>query len=198
MALTGMVQSALSTNGKPVYTGITDAYTTASTRQVVPRHDRRQPHDGGEAGPLWQRCRQIRQPIRAKRGTVADDEEGVLLRRRRLREDRHRDPPPDTLHACSVQPIATHIWRWDTQMLSCSLTGGNYSAVFQTGTLDGTPLFFPVDGDTFTPASERTARPSRRPTTPTTRRARRAVAQLQLHRRGPPLVQVRRDQDVQD
>ena len=42
-------------------------------------------------------------------------------------------------------------------MLSCSVMGGNYTAVFQTGTLDGTPLFFPVDGDTFTPASERTS-----------------------------------------
>jgi fibro-slime domain-containing protein len=42
------------------------------------------------------------------------------------------------------------------KMISCSLTGSTYSAVFQTGTLDGTPLFFPVDGDTFTPVSERT------------------------------------------
>jgi fibro-slime domain-containing protein len=29
--------------------------------------------------------------------------------------------------------------------------------VFQTGLLDGTPLFFPVDGDAFTPATERTS-----------------------------------------
>src|SRR5678809_873132 len=41
-------------------------------------------------------------------------------------------------------------------MLSCSVSAGYYSAVFQTGALAGTPLFFPVDGDTFTPASERT------------------------------------------
>ena len=42
-------------------------------------------------------------------------------------------------------------------MLSCSVSGSTYTAVFQTGSLDGTPLFFPVDGDTFTPASERTS-----------------------------------------
>jgi fibro-slime domain-containing protein len=42
-------------------------------------------------------------------------------------------------------------------MLSCSVAGGIYSAVFQTGLLNGTPLFFPVDGDTFTPAAERTS-----------------------------------------
>jgi fibro-slime domain-containing protein len=40
-------------------------------------------------------------------------------------------------------------------MISCGLSASTYTAVFQTGTLDGTPLFFPVDGDTFTPASER-------------------------------------------
>jgi fibro-slime domain-containing protein len=41
--------------------------------------------------------------------------------------------------------------------LSCTKSGGNWVAVYQTGALDGTPLFFPVDGDNFTPASERTS-----------------------------------------
>jgi fibro-slime domain-containing protein len=40
-------------------------------------------------------------------------------------------------------------------MLSCSTSGSGYTAVFQAGLLDGTPLFFPVDGDSFTPTSER-------------------------------------------
>jgi fibro-slime domain-containing protein len=40
-------------------------------------------------------------------------------------------------------------------MLTCTLNGRTYVATFQTGALDGTPVFFPVDGDTFTPASER-------------------------------------------
>jgi fibro-slime domain-containing protein len=43
------------------------------------------------------------------------------------------------------------------KMISCTTSGSTYTAVFQTGTLNGTPLFFPVDGDTFTPASERTS-----------------------------------------
>jgi fibro-slime domain-containing protein len=42
-------------------------------------------------------------------------------------------------------------------MLSCSVESGNYTAIFQTGGVDGTPLFFPVDGDTFTPATERSS-----------------------------------------
>ena len=40
-------------------------------------------------------------------------------------------------------------------MLSCVAGTGSYTATFQTGTVDGTPLFFPLDGDTFSPVSER-------------------------------------------
>src|SRR6185503_12335551 len=35
----------------------------------------------------------------------------------------------------------------------CMIEGDSYTATFQTGALDGTPVFFPVDGDTFTPAA---------------------------------------------
>jgi fibro-slime domain-containing protein len=39
--------------------------------------------------------------------------------------------------------------------ISCTPKNGSYTAVYQSGLLDGTPTFFPVDGDTFTPATER-------------------------------------------
>jgi fibro-slime domain-containing protein len=39
-------------------------------------------------------------------------------------------------------------------MFSCTLTNNTYSALFVLDRMDGTPVFFPVDGDTFTPASE--------------------------------------------
>ncbi|HJX63322.1 MAG TPA: DUF4215 domain-containing protein [Polyangia bacterium] len=39
-------------------------------------------------------------------------------------------------------------------MLSCYTANGSYSATFIVSRVDGSPLFFPVDGDTFTPASE--------------------------------------------
>jgi fibro-slime domain-containing protein len=38
---------------------------------------------------------------------------------------------------------------------SCVASGGNYVARFIVAKIDGNPLFFPVDGDNFTPASER-------------------------------------------
>jgi fibro-slime domain-containing protein len=41
--------------------------------------------------------------------------------------------------------------------VTCVVQNGSYVATYQTGTLDGTPLFFPVDGDPFTPAIERSA-----------------------------------------
>jgi fibro-slime domain-containing protein len=43
------------------------------------------------------------------------------------------------------------------KMLSCTAANGSWTAVFQTGVLDGNPLFFPVDGDTFTPLTERSS-----------------------------------------
>jgi fibro-slime domain-containing protein len=43
-------------------------------------------------------------------------------------------------------------------LLQCiTAANGGYSGIFQTGTVDGNPLFFPVDADTFTPLTERAA-----------------------------------------
>ena len=42
-------------------------------------------------------------------------------------------------------------------MLKCYTANGSYSATFIISKVDGNPLFFPVDGDTFTPATELTA-----------------------------------------
>jgi len=39
--------------------------------------------------------------------------------------------------------------------VSCTAENGSWTAIFQTGELDGTPVFYPVDGDNFTPAAER-------------------------------------------
>jgi fibro-slime domain-containing protein len=39
-------------------------------------------------------------------------------------------------------------------LLTCSQSNGSYTATIIVSKADGNPLFFPVDGDTFTPASE--------------------------------------------
>ena len=43
------------------------------------------------------------------------------------------------------------------EMLKCYISNGNYSATYIVARVDGNPLFFPVDDDNFTPASERAA-----------------------------------------
>ena len=52
---------------------------------------------------------------------------------------------------CSIKSAAGET------LLKCYTNNGNYSATFIVSRADGNPLFFPVDGDTFTPASELTA-----------------------------------------
>jgi fibro-slime domain-containing protein len=42
-------------------------------------------------------------------------------------------------------------------MLSCYLDGTTYKGLFLVENIDGSPLFFPVDDDSFTPASERSS-----------------------------------------
>jgi len=39
-------------------------------------------------------------------------------------------------------------------LLTCTQSNGSYAATIIISKVDGNPLFFPVDGDTFTPASE--------------------------------------------
>ena len=126
-ALTGMVQADLDANGKPVFTGITGAYTTAGTFAEWYRDTPGVNHTTVGRLPLF------------------GDGGGNYANR-----------------------YGPNGERWATTMLSCALTGGTYTAVFQTGSLDGTPVFFPVDGDTFTPASERTSATIAPPYGPTT------------------------------
>ncbi len=53
------------------------------------------------------------------------------------------------------------------KMIQCNIEGGNYTALFQLAALDGTPVFFPVDGDNFTPATERVVATIGKPYEPT-------------------------------
>jgi fibro-slime domain-containing protein len=41
-----------------------------------------------------------------------------------------------------------------TMIGGCMINGNSYVALFRTGGLDGTPVFFPLDGNTFTPAAQ--------------------------------------------
>jgi len=157
-ATTGMVQPDLDANGKPVFTGITGAFTTTTTFATWYRDTPGVNHTTVGRLPLFGN---------GGGGTFAN----------RYGPNGEQWPTTTTAFFCGVVgeettdasgapiPCTYSFGSSDCDkdlalgytMLSCSLSGTLYSAVFQTGALDGTPLFFPVDGDAFTPASERTS-----------------------------------------
>jgi len=155
-ALTGMVQTDLDANGKPVYTGITGANTTTATFAE------------------WYRDTPGVNHTTAGKLTLFGNGAGVYANRYGKNGEQwptttmayfcgyvgmeKTDPTTGMPIPCTYTALSTDC---DTgvakgyKIISCTSSGGYYSAVLQTGLLDGTPLFFPVDGDTFTPASER-------------------------------------------
>src|SRR4029077_20891304 len=167
-ALTGVVQTDLDANGKPVFTGITGAYTTPATFAEWYRDTPGVNHttvgklplfgDGagtyanryGPNGEQWQTT-----TTAFFCGVVGSE-----------KTDTATGLPIPCTYRFGSSDCDTYMAQGYT-MLSCGLSGSTYSAVFQTGTLNGTPLFFPVDGDTFTPASERTSATIAPPYAPT-------------------------------
>jgi fibro-slime domain-containing protein len=156
MALAGIVQPDLDASGKPVYTGITGAYTTAATFAEWYRDTPgvnhttagRLPLFGNGAGTFANRYGPNGEPWQTTTtaffcGVVGEE-----------KTDTATGLPIPCTYAFGTTDCDSNMARGYT-MLSCGTSGSTYTAVFQTGTLDGTPLFFPVDGDTFTPAAER-------------------------------------------
>jgi fibro-slime domain-containing protein len=155
-ALTGIVQPDLDANGKPVFTGIAGAYTTAGTFAEWYRDTPgvnhttvgRLPLFGDGAGTYGNRYGQNGERWQTTMmaffcGVVGSEKTDTATGL----------PIPCTYTFGSTDCDAATAQGY--QMISCGMTGSTYTAVFLIGTLDGTPLFFPVDGDTFTPASER-------------------------------------------
>lgn len=58
---------------------------------------------------------------------------------------------------CTSKHGATDCDHTPGPILECRISNGNYIATYLLEAIDGNPLFFPVDGDSFTPASERTS-----------------------------------------
>lgn len=161
-ASTGMVKSALDSEGKPVFTGLTGTaihvasvdtfatwYRTSSsinhaTPSVMALYDNgagAYVNRYGANGELW--------PITETAiwcgnvGTEALDTSG--------------NPIPCTYQYASstIQTDCDKALARGEQMLKCTNDGGIYRGLFLIGYNDGNPLFFPVDGDSFTPSSER-------------------------------------------
>jgi fibro-slime domain-containing protein len=156
----GMVNATLDANGKPVYSGIggnahvasadsfsqwyTDVsgvnHSTASKMTLWNNGDGGYVNRYGAKGEQWNTT-----AIAYYCGSVG-----------REKTDAAGNPIPCT----SLDPNPTQC---DTMvaaggtLLTCSKANGSYTATIIVSKADGNPLFFPVDGDTFTPASELTA-----------------------------------------
>lgn len=163
-ASTGMVEGALDSEGKPVFTGLTGAtihvaskatfaswyrntegvnHPTVSKLRMWGNGAGQYVNRWGANGELWAMtetaywCGYV--------GAEARDINGNAI-------------------PCSYQTDAgvsttdcdTRIAKGQ-EMVSCITEASSYKATFAVAWSDGTPLFFPVDGDAFTPASERSS-----------------------------------------
>jgi len=156
-ATTGLVQTTLDADGKPVFSGMTGAYiastqsfaewyrdtpgvnhTTTGKLTLWNNGNGAYVNRWGPNGEQW--------PLTTMAyfcGSVAD---AVL--------DATGAPIPCTFKFGTTDCDSNAAMGY-TRLQCITAANGGYSAIFQTALLDGTPLFFPVDGDTFTPATER-------------------------------------------
>ncbi len=161
MALTGIVKPDLDADGKPVYTGnVTGSYITSATTFAE-----------------WYRDTPGVNHATSGKLTLWNNGKGAYVNRYGANGEQW--PVTVTAYYCGnvgeemtdattgmaipctsmfAAPGSTDCDKYDAlgyMRLTCTVSGGSYRATYQTALLDGTPLFFPVDGDTFTPASER-------------------------------------------
>jgi fibro-slime domain-containing protein len=155
--LTGIVKDSLDANGKPVYTGNVSSAKILSTNSFsqwytnVPGVNHPTPtkmtlwNDGkgnyvnryGANGEQWNTTAKAYYC-----GSVG-----------REKTDAAGNPIPCTSADPNPTECDTMIAAGGT-LLTCTISSGSYSASIIVSKADGNPLFFPVDGDTFTPASE--------------------------------------------
>ena len=157
-AFPGMVNATLDADGKPVYTGIGGNshvasaasfaewyrdvsgvnHTTASKMTLWNNGQGAYVNRYGANGEQWNTTE-----IAYYCGNVGAEQ-----------TDASGNPIPSTSkYANGTDDCSKKLAAGET-LLNCYTNNGSYSATFIVSKADGNPLFFPVDGDTFTPASE--------------------------------------------
>jgi fibro-slime domain-containing protein len=149
-ALTGMVENMLDADGKPVFTGIASSYV--SSKDSFSKWYRDVPalnHSTASRLPLWSNGKGsyvnrygangeqwLKTEIAQFCGNVGNELNGEPCTFKYGDTD------------CQKKIAAGQ------KMLKCYMDGGNYKATFLVEAVDGTPVFFPIDNDTYTPKSE--------------------------------------------
>jgi fibro-slime domain-containing protein len=160
MALTGMVKTDLDADGKPVYTGnVANSYVSSATTFAEWYRD--------TAGVNHTTAGKLKLCSNGKGAYVnrygANCEQWIVTMPAyycgNVGEEQ-MDPTTGDPIPCTSRFGTTDCDKMDAMglmRLACTVKGTSYTATYQTGALDGTPVFFPVDGDNFTPASERSS-----------------------------------------
>jgi fibro-slime domain-containing protein len=158
--LTGMVNATLNATGKPVYSGIGGNAHVASA----------------DSFSQWYKDVSGVNHSTASKMTLWNDGKGNYVNRYGANGEQWNttakayycgtvgrektDAAGNAIPCTSSDPNPTEC---DTMvaaggtLLTCSISNGSYAATIVVSKADGNPLFFPVDGDPFTPASELTA-----------------------------------------
>jgi fibro-slime domain-containing protein len=160
LASTGMVSADLDGDGKPVFTGLTGGGVHVDSKDSFSKWYRNTSnvnHATAAKLPLW------------------NDGSGAYVNRYKTDGTQWYNTEPayycgnvglEKTDANGVAIPCTSKYATATncdelaakgeEMLpgSCTSTNGSYSARYIVSKIDGNPLFFPVDGDSFTPASE--------------------------------------------
>jgi fibro-slime domain-containing protein len=158
-AKTGMVENTLDKDGKPVYTGISDAFVKSkdtfaqwyrdvngvnhtTPSKIVLWNDGKGAYTNryGANGEQFEKTKTAY--YCGNVGTEQTDSDG--------------NPIPCTSKQASETDCSKAIAA-GLVVRDCKVNNNNYVATIVTAKVDGNPLFFPVDNDNFTPAGERSA-----------------------------------------
>ncbi len=161
----GMVNPALDTDGKPVYTGMVGSgIHVASSDSFASwyRNTSGVNHATASKLPLWSTGNGTfanRWGANGEQWPVTETEYWCgSVGSEVLDGNGAKIPCTQQLDAGVVPtPCDTRIAQGETMLRCVTDTTGTYQGIFVVSTVDGTPLFFPVDDDNFTPASERAA-----------------------------------------
>jgi fibro-slime domain-containing protein len=163
-ASTGMVASDLDSEGKPVFTGLTGTGINVASQDTFAtwyRTTANVNHATPSQLALWSNGSGAyvnRYGANGEQWAITETEVWCgSVGQEAL--DGNGNPIPCTMQVGDT-PIATDCddaKAAGKQMLECKVNSSTYQGVFLVSYSDGNPLYFPVDGDIFTPSSELTA-----------------------------------------
>ena len=156
----GMVNAALDADGKPVYSGIGGNVASADTFAEWYRDIPGVNHATASKMPLWDNGKGGYVNRYGPNGEQWNTTEVAYFCGTVGQEllDGAGNPIPCTSKDQATLPTdCTAKLAAGEELLKCDVSAGVYQGTFIVSKADGNPVFFPVDDDTFTPASERKA-----------------------------------------